>query len=344
MRFIATGLLFAVALLAMGCHTGASEPIFPRHDPARVWPPSPDQPRIQYVGELRGEASLKRRPQGWAALRAVLTGSEPQVEFSHPAAVAAYGDVIFVADTGLGVVHRLDLEQREHRVLRGSADDQLQVPIDVEVAGEQVLVVDRGRSAVDVFDLAGDWQSTHRWDEVAAPVALAADPSGQQVLVVDSAAHACYRWNTAGDVVQLWAGGRGTAAGEFNFPRDVTWCSGGVVYIVDGMNGRVQVLGDNGQPIGTIGQRGTAAGSFAGPRSVACDSAGHVYVVDNRFENVQIFDVQGRLLLAFGEEGAAPGQFSLPAGITIDGRDRIWVADSYNQRVQVFQYLAEETP
>jgi DNA-binding beta-propeller fold protein YncE len=331
-----------VLLLAtlVGC-AAPPGPIFPGVNPPIAWPAPPDTPRIRYIGALHGEASLGIQPTGWEAVRAALGGPRPQVAFSHPAAIAVAGERIFVADTGLGAVHLLDLAARQYKLLRGAPADPLRVPIGLTISAGQLVVVDRGRAAIDLFDLDGNWRTTRRWPEVTAPVAVAWDQQKRTLWIADAAAHACF---VVADLqtVSGRLGDRGTAPGQFNFPTALAWQPMVGLVVADAMNFRVQVFDTAGQPMAVFGRKGDAAGCFARPRGVAVDSEGHIYVADNQFENIQVFDAAGRLLLAFGEEGDRPGQFSLPAGITIDAQDRIWVADSYNRRVQVFQYVAEK--
>ena len=323
-----------------GCRS-PTVPIFPTVSPPLVWPRPPDRPRIRYVGQLRGEASLGAKPRGWDAVRAVITGPPPSVEFVRPSAVAVIGERVYVADAGLGIVHLLDLAGRRYHAIRGAPADPLQAPVDVVAMGAKTIaVVDRRRAATDLLDWNGQWQSTWRADEIKAPTAAAWSADQQQLWVVDVAAHACFAWQH-GEILRRF-GQRGSAPGQFNFPSAVTWHPLVGLVVADAMNFRVQVLDDTGRPRAVFGQKGDAAGDFARPRDVAVDSEGHIYVLDNQFENVQIFDREGRLLMAFGQSGAGPGEFALPAGITIDQNDRIWIADSYNRRVQVFQYLPED--
>jgi sugar lactone lactonase YvrE len=331
--------LMVVAAL-VGCQ-GASGPIFPEVDPPITWPPPPDTPRIRYVGVLTGEASLGARPQGWEAVQAVLVGPRPTVAFSRPTAVAVDGSVVYVADIGLGVVHRLDLDARAYAALRGDPADQLRVPIDVCIGPNGVVyVVDRERAAIEVFAADGAWRRTVRVDEIAAPVACAWDDVAQRLWIADIAAHALFAIDAQGALVET-RGQRGGGPAEFNFPRALALRADGALIVADAMNFRVQVLERDGRLLTAFGQQGDAAGDFAGLRDVAVDSDAHIYALDNQFENVQVFDAAGRLLMAFGGEGAAVGQFALPSGITIDAGDRIWIADSLNRRVQVFQYLTE---
>jgi DNA-binding beta-propeller fold protein YncE len=184
-------------------------------------------------------------------------------------------------------------------------------------------------------------------DALHRPVAAAYDPAAAEVYVVDSATHDIKVFAAQAGTVRRVIGARGTEPGEFNFPVDIAY-DGGLLWVVDAGNGRVQVLTRDGKPVSCIGRLGDAPGDLALPKSIAFDSEGHVYVVDARFENVQIFDRAGQLLLAFGGEGTAAGEFALPGGLCIDGDDRIWVCDTYNGRVQVFGYLkageAHDTP
>lgn len=320
----------------LGC-AATPGPIFPELNPPLVWPPAPDTPRIQYIGELRGEASLKAPDRGWAAVQAVLTGPRAKVAFLRPSAVAVLGERIFVSDTGLGAVHELNLTTREYALHSGATDTPFLVPIDVVcLARDRVAVVDRKQDAVTILDGAGAAPTVYRWDAVQAPVSAAYDPQADALWIADATAHACHLVQLGGAVLRTITG---SGPLQLSFPTGVAWSAQLGLIVADAMNFRIQLFSPDGTPYLTFGQLGDAAGSFALPRDVAVDSAGHIYVLDNRFENVQVFDAAGQLLMVLGESGSGPGQFSLPSGITIDAQDRIWIADSFNQRVQVFQYL-----
>jgi len=333
-------LVVGLGATLIGCRAPL-RPVFPAVTPPIVWPPPPDQPRVRYIGELRGEASLGARSRGWNALRTLVAGPAAPVEFSRPAAVAVVGQRVFVADTGLGAVHLLDIDRREHKLILGDPSDPLQTPIDVlALPDETIVVVDRGRAAVDFLDLDGRWLRTWRSADLRAPVSAAWDARRELLWIADVADHVCYAWQR-GEIIRR-LGRRGSAPGEFNFPSAVAWNAAAGLVVADAMNFRVQIFSDQDLPSVVFGRKGDAAGDFARPRDVAVDSQGHVYTLDNQFENVQIFDQAGRLLMALGRGGAGAGEFALPAGITIDSLDRIWVADSCNRRVQVFQYLPED--
>ncbi len=339
-------LLFVICHLSFtpGC-AAPRGPIFDPPDPPIVWPPPPDEPRIRYIGELTGEASLGVRPKGWAAVRAVIAGPQPTGRFVAPTAVAVAGSKVFVADRGtkpVAGVHVLDLDARRYAFITDAGGEPLGWPIDVAIAGSLVAVADAQRSCVELFEPSGRHVRTIR-DGLKRPASLAFDPQTQSLYVLDSAAHGVAVFTLDGTPRGRF-GSRGLEPGRFNYPTALTLADfGGFrrLVVADAMNFRVQILEPDGSPLRVFGQKGDAAGDFALPRDVAVDSAGHIYVLDNQFENVQIFDAAGRLLMAFGREGHAPGEFWLPSGITIDATDRIWIADTYNRRVQVFERIPE---
>ncbi len=333
------------ALLAAACQAPLA-PVFPERWPPIVWPPPPDPPRIRYVGELTGQASLGRRPTGLDALAAALAGPPPAAVFTTPLAVAAEGALVFVSDgagPGGAGVHVLDLEQRTWMTFREADGRPMLWPIDVVPAGEGLAVADARRGEVFLFTRSGRFVRTVGRGVLQRPSGLAWNAAAGELWVADAAAHACLVFDAAGGLLRR-VGRRGIEPGCFNSPVGIGWGVWEGIWrpvVADAMNFRVQVLASDGACWRVFGQKGDAAGDLSLPRDAAVDSDGHIYVLDKHFENVQIFDREGRLLLAFGEEGRGPGQFSLPSSIWIDSQDRIWVADTYNRRVQVFQYLRE---
>lgn len=343
--------LMLTAVLLSGC-AGTPRATFPAAGPAIVWPRPPDSPRIRYIGELVGEASLGRAPSGGEVLRAVFEGPREPVRFVSPTSVAAAGERVYVADPSHpsgALVHVLDLDTRSYAQIREAGGAPLRMPIDVAVSDGLLAIADALRAAVFILDAQGRTLRTIGEGRFNRPGSLAWVRG--ELWVLDSGAHTVFVFDAAG-AQRAQFGGRGLDVGKFNFPAGIAGRGGPstttapsiCAAVADSMNFRVQLLGPDGGAVNGFGRKGDAAGDFALPRDVAFDSDGHVYVLDNQFENIQVFDAAGQLLLAFGGEGAAAGQFNLPSGIWIDRSDRIWVADTYNRRVQAFQYLREGAP
>ncbi len=361
----------ASALLVCGC-TQSKPPLLTAPEPAIVWPAAPDQPRVRYVGELRGSTDLRPKPTFAEFWDAVAHGPPAPSMLVTPYAVAVHPDGVrvAVADTGGACVHLFNLatETYERYEGAGSPPRRFESPVAVAWVGDTVWVADSRIHALCVLKpLAGHTTKTARagtspgpWSSDAqprtpAPTSAPASagwigtnqlkrPSGlgysatnNLVYVSDAGAHAVLAYETDGRLA-LQFGTHGAGEGQFNCPSQVA-CASDSIFVIDSLNSRVQRVALDGSPMSVFGRKGDAAGDLALPKGVAADAAGNLWIVDAQFENVQAFMPDGRLLMAFGEEGHGPGQFWLPAGACIDMRNRLWVADSYNHRVQVFQLL-----
>jgi len=317
------------------------EPIFIPIEPPIVWPAPPLEPRVRYVGQIRGAEDLKPPRKAFQGLGELLVGKEPPSVFYGPHSVVCteQGSKLWIADPGGRCIHLLDLDTRTYTKIEWAGESRILAPVGLTRGPNgSVYVCDSEQVAIHRFGGDGQWAESLRLPEdVLRPVAAHFDEGAGELWVVDVLAHDVKVLTREGSLVRV-VGRRGNGPGEFNFPCDIA-SDGETIWVVDTGNHRVQGLNRRGEPIRTFGQAGDGTGDLAMPKAAALDREGHVYVVDARFENVQVFDRDGRLLLVFGEEGTKPGEFWLPAGVHVDERDRIWVADMYNRRVQVFQYL-----
>jgi DNA-binding beta-propeller fold protein YncE len=127
-----------------------------------------------------------------------------------------------------------------------------------------------------------------------------------------------------------WSLPSGHGDGQFYYPWDIfTDPSGGVVYVVDRGNDRVQKFTSTGGFLGAFG------GGFDHPTDGATDAQGNVYITDSH--RVQVFSADGTLLRTIGcwcYDGTQPGQFWLPESVDVDPAGNVYVADS--TRIQKF--------
>lgn len=130
----------------------------------------------------------------------------------------------------------------------------------------------------------------------------------------------------------VW-GHQGSGLGEFNEPRGIAVGPGGVVYVVDSKNNRVQKLGPDGTPLLTWGSVGEGDGQLKDPCGITASADGSVYVADTWNHRVQKFDANGRFIWQARPD---PG-FWGPRGIAVapDG-SRIYLTDTGNKRIVSF--------
>src|SRR5689334_8481940 len=94
--------------------------------------------------------------------------------------------------------------------------------------------------------------------------------------------------------VTMW-GTAGSGNGQFNGPFGIT-VAGGIVYVVDTGNQRVQYFNTSGGYLGQWGGAGSGNGTFSQPLCVAVDPSGNVYVTDYNLNLVQKFTGTGTFI------------------------------------------------
>ncbi len=131
-------------------------------------------------------------------------------------------------------------------------------------------------------------------------------------------------------------GSQGVGAGQFNVPTGLAVDAGGVLFVADSYNHRLQRITPDGG-VSPIGGRGSGRGQFLSPQGVATDARQAFYVVEQGNHRVQKYSVNGVLELIFGRPGRGRGEFRGPMGIAVaPGTGDIYVADTGNRRVQRF--------
>ena len=140
-------------------------------------------------------------------------------------------------------------------------------------------------------------------------------------------------------------GTSGTGDEQFMQPMDMAVDSDGNIYVVDGINNRVQKFNSDYEYLLRWGTAGAGDGQFNQPMSIAVDSTGDVYVLDCCNHRVQKFNSTGAYITKWGSNGSGNDQFNYPDGIAVDSSDNVYVSDTGNNRIQKFTssggYLAQ---
>jgi DNA-binding beta-propeller fold protein YncE len=331
----------AIALAAGSCagRGGIQEP-----RPEIVWPPSPQQPRIRFIGTVSEPPDLRITDSVFKKIWAYI--------IAQPAStlVAPYGvqtdaaGRLYVVDTYLRTVHAFDVPSNEYyRFAARKAAFTSPVDIAIDDRNGTIYVSDSQDGCIKIFQDAGRrFVGEIGRGVLERPTGIAVNPVTDELLVVDTLSANIVRYDLGEGDIKGFFGGTGRRNGRFHYPTNIDVTADGEILITDTLNFRIQIFSPQGAFLASFGSAGNGPGYFSRPKGVASDSDGNIYVVDGLFDNVQVFDRQGRLLLAFGGPGQDYGQFWLPTGIFIDPDDRIYVADSYNKRIQIFQYLKRE--
>jgi DNA-binding beta-propeller fold protein YncE len=309
--------------------------------PDIYWPLPPDQPRIKFVKSIHGLTGFFG-----VSAKDILLGASPEMgSFIKPLNVAVdHNNVVYVADTGSAQVLIFDVGAKKAAPLSTYGRSVFSKPVGLAIDEEgtiyvsdtlidKIFLFDKDRRFLKAYGVPGEYEQ---------PAGLAIDNKRKRLYVVDTHQHQVFVLNKdTGEKIST-IGSRGKEDGQFNYPSYIQLDRKGNVYVVDTMNGRVQVFDPKGRFIRAWGRLGDAPGMFARPKGIAIDTEGHIYVVDAAFNNIQMFNEEGDVLMAFGEYGVGRGQQVLPAGIAIDSEDRIYVVDQWNQRLNVYEFMGKK--
>jgi len=141
-------------------------------------------------------------------------------------------------------------------------------------------------------------------------------------------------------------GSMGTAAGQFNRPRDVAVAADGSIYIADTENHRIQHLSEDGEVLHVWGSfaagSGTGpapAGTFNEPWGLSLGPDGSVYVADTWNHRIQKFSPDGQFITTWGygiSQSEDPFGFYGPRDVAVNSLGEVFVTDTGNKRIVVF--------
>lgn len=341
MRIIVIYLLMACLLILTSCTV--THPVAERY----FWPPSPSQPRIEWIKSYSSQLDIEKSPL--QRFFSKLTGGDEPISLVKPIEVKSLPDLkrFYVSDVGRASVMVFDLGKHELRnLVTPEGAPPIAHPLSiVSDRNNNLYVLERRSASILVFDSSEKYQRAISLKSVSitSPVALAINQKNGRLYVADASSRKIVILDAIGTLQ-----GRIGSSGQFNLPVALVINSKDQVIVADAFNADVQIFDADGRLLRKFGRRGDSTGDFQLIKSVAVDSSDNIYVVDGRSHSVSIFSEEGELLMVLGGYYAvsgsgkiAPGGFSVPIGIDIDATDRMYVVDQLNGRVQVFQYLSD---
>jgi len=305
--------MLIVVVAAVAC-TGGCSTSAPLDAGYVMYPAPPQRPRVQFLTQFAEARDIESESQ----LMKFLVGDVASArKLRKPTGIAAYGDVIYVADPGWDTVVVIDLENKRFDTLRDHEEGKLSVPVAIAIdADGQKFVADTGRMQVVEFDADSEfvWAYGNPSEIIPTGVAVGdrylyvSDRRGNRVLVYDRRSKKVTRE----------IGAAGKKDGQFNSPTSLSINGDHHLFVTDMANFRVQEFDAKGEHVKSYGFLGDGPGTFARPKGTSPDRSGHLYTVDAAFENVQIWDTSNaQALLAFGGSGVGPGQMYLPGAVFV---------------------------
>jgi len=270
------------------------------------------------------------------------TGMARSVQLSVPSSVAVSSSgVLYIADTGDGLVQAVDLQNGRIKLLAGRPE-----PVGAQAAwGHPLTLRSLGLPARQVA--------------LAAPAGLALSPGGHRLFVAEQLANRVLE-------VDLATGRLTTVAGDgmAGAPRSGSLATrtmldqptgvalspdGKVLYVADMLANRVEAVDLRTERISEIAGPGTAT-ALAFPWGLAVDRSGDLYIADKDANRVQLIvakhqhvsastkgiTVAGEGLPGYSRGGGNPRRALLdqPTGIALGPHGSLYVADGGNDRIR----------
>ena len=207
--------------------------------------------------------------------------------FVQPIAVAA-GSLgrLFVADAGQGSILRLDAHGRILFEFEPPSDQARLQPLDLELTGFQVYVLDQlARATLRYSDQGAYLDLLQSFDTAEMPRALAVDGTGRVVLAIPAQHQIRVLDESQRD--ESVFGGFGSRPGQLVRPSGVACTARGAIWVADTGNRRLQRFA----AVGNF-ERATSD-SLRAPRGIAVGTAGDVLVADSERRSVHLFDPTG---------------------------------------------------
>lgn len=317
-----------MACCLMVCAAGCQTPK-PTTGPLLLFPSPPAQPRVQFLTWFTTADQIEQRRSGFEKF---VLGDDPNnlLRIEKPYGLAAHDGVLYVCDTKMPGVCRLDFKNRQFSVMGLSGPGRLRKPVNiavdelgykfvVDVLRKQVVVYGPSREVGGAGRIEDPYVTAFTIPQPAKPVDIAVYEDELFVLDNDDTCHIVVLNRSDGRVLRTF-GAAGEEEGKFNKPNSIAVSPDGFVYVSDTFNWRIQKLSRDGEVVWSKGAEvpGARLGQFVRPRGLRVGPDGIVYVVDAATEIVQMYNDQGQVLMHFGGPGTLPGAMVLPASIALD--------------------------
>jgi hypothetical protein len=307
-HILVAGLLMT---LTAGC---TSTPAVTETKAHAFWPPSPDQPRIQFLTAYNSTSDLRAKQ---SKMDELIYGKETSadLEINKPYGVAMWNGRVYVCDIRGSGILVLDLKKRQTRLMGASGSGTIQRAVDIKVGPDgSKYVVDNARNAVMIFDAEERFLRSFTHKDFN-PVAVAV--WGDELFTCDMRASTVKVLDRNSGAILRTIGKSMEQDGEFVRPTSIAMDLEGNLLVADIMKCQIMKFTRDGKLLATWGKMGNRPGDLARPKHLMMSQSNILYVADAAFNNVQLLDNEGKAMMFFGMPGAHPGAMLLPAGLCI---------------------------
>lgn len=261
-----------------------------------------------------------------------ITGGSSEHKLKEPAyAIADQAGKVYVADAGNHSVKVFDRQGSYlYEFSKTKAKEQLVYPYGIGIlTRNRIVVADPGAGALYEYNSQGEYLSTWLEPRQKAQPAAVFVTDGK-VYVTDLTSRQILVFNDRGKLLRKIK----PQKVELGSPLGVAVNKDGTLWVADGSNYNLKLLGENGE-IKTIFDGGPK-NSLSMAKGLTVDRQGRIFVADTLSNTIRVFDQTGKDLFSLGAQEDQQSQFLLPLGLSIDNDGKLYVADQGNNRIQIW--------
>ena len=198
-----------------------------------------------------------------------------------------------------------------------------------------IVVVENGKDCVSIYNQDGK-TIKHRTitgkgnKKLTRPRGVAVRPNNHLLISDEEGLKTCTMEGKQMNVI----GKQGTGDLEFNTPTGMTISKDGMTYICDTFNSRIQILDQDLNFFGCMGNDGPS-GALNAPYDIAVNSSNMFYIADYSDSVVKIFSKRGEFLGQI-ETKENNERLKNPVSVHVNKKDHVFVGEEKGTGVSVF--------
>lgn len=228
------------------------------------------------------------------------------------------------------------------------------------IDGDVMALIEPEQHAVALLDISGKKPKFiqvlgsfgSNAGQFKSPSGLAVDAERNRLYVSDAHNHRVQVFDLLRDKKKRLASARfrialgsyGAGVAEFNEPGKLVKGKNGEIYVLDVLNNRIQVIGEQYASSEVLGIAKDKINMLSSTQSFAiAEQQQHIYLVDNDINKINVLNMKGELIEELGERYVKnrhrqhqTDRFVFPYDIALDEKGFIYASDLADQKIKKF--------
>ncbi len=263
-----------------------------------------------------------------------------QGDFNQPSEVAVDGKGrIYVLD---GANSKVKIFNKSGKFILafgqpGNGNGEFNNPVGMDIdEHSNIYIADTGNRRIQIFNKKGIFQKKiDLLPRNVRPVDVKIMNTPDHLYVSDARNHKIIHIEND-KVKQSW-GNYGELLGEFMFPGMLATDQETDLYVVDILNGRIQIFNPQGKMPRQIGKWGILPSNLFRPKGIAINNQSSIYVSDSYTGTIQAFDKHGNYIGILGKTKSDFLKLTTPVGMAFDTKGRLYVVQMTLNKVSIFK-------